>query len=256
MLRKSLIVLLCAMFPLASIMAGASDPAEIRYIRDTLAQQGLDKGLDKTPQLIKQVEEFRKDKLAALALDAAKSDGMPDFTARAEELYEVRKDSQYSLPLRLRVRIIEMALPVGKENDINQQLADIRSRIADKKLDFKDAVIKYSESPERRLANGDSQWFAKGEKVDAIYDAALKLDAAHPLSDVVMDDKNHEAYLLYFLDRKAPETRTLEEVKPEIITELQDEYRKTQEQVVLDDLRQKFRQQTASSPTVTGKPSM
>jgi parvulin-like peptidyl-prolyl isomerase len=251
MLRKFLVALLCALFPFTTALADDADPAETRYIRDTLAQQGLDKGLDKNPELIKQVEEFRKAKLADLALDAAKSAGMPDFSARAEELYETRKDSQYNLPLRLRVRVIEVAMPKGKESDTRQHLTDIRSRIADGKLDFKDAVIQYSESPERRLADGDSQWFAKGEKVDAIYDAALKLDAQHPLSDVVVGDDM--AYLLYFLDRKEPEVRTLDEVKPEIITELQDEYRKTQEQVVLDGLRQQYRQQVAAA---SGKPSM
>lgn len=253
MLRKFMLALLCAMFPPSVVMAEVSDPAEIRYIRDMLAQQGLDKGLDKTPELIKQVEEFRKAKLADLALDVAKSEGMPDFNARAEELYEVRRDSQYSLPLRLRVRIIEMALPNGKENDIRQQLADIRSRIADDKLDFKDAVIQYSESPERRLTEGDSQWFAKGEQVGAIYDAAVQLSATQPLSQVVMGED--KAYLLHFLDRKEPETRTLEEVKPEIMTELQDEYRKTQEQIVLDGLRQQFRQ-SADSASNAGKNSM
>lgn len=256
MLRKAMIALLCAMFPLVAIMAAPPDPAEIRYIRDTLVQQGLDKGLDKNPGLLKQVEEFRKDKLADLALQAATGEGMPDFNARAEELYATRKDTQYNLPLRLRVRIIQVAMPKGRETDIRQQLDDIRSRIADGKLDFKDAVIQYSESPVRRLADGDSEWFAKGEKVDAIYDAALKLDTEHPLSGVVMGNK--EAYLLYFLGRKEPEIRTLEEVKPEIISELQDEYRKTQEQIVLDGLRQQFEQQAHTGPQTAeaGKPSM
>jgi len=76
--------------------------------------------------------------------------------------------------------------------------------------DFKAAVLQYSEEPERKL------------------------------SDVIV--QSGTAYLLYFLDRKEAETRSLEAVKPEIIAELQQEYRQDQEKVMLDGLREKFKQ--------------
>jgi hypothetical protein len=240
MLRKYFSALLCAFLPFSVVLADTAMTPENLYIRDALAEKGVSKGLDKSPELEKLVAEFRKDQLARLALQASLDEGMPDFNARAEELYQARKDKQYLLPLRLRVRMLEMAASGNKEAATRKQLADIRSQVSGGKLDFKAAVLQYSEEPERKLSEGDSQWFSDGQKPDAIYAAAEKLSTAQPLSDVIV--QGGTAYLLYFLDRKEAETRSLEAVKPEIIAELQQEYRQDQEKVVLDSLREKFKQ--------------
>ncbi|SDZ74140.1 PPIC-type PPIASE domain-containing protein [Thiothrix caldifontis] len=218
--------------------------SETTYIRNTLIQQGLERGLDKSPELEKLVTEFRNDQLARLALDAAREEGMPDFTARAEELYQARQEKQYQLPLRLRVRVLEMAVKEGDATAIRDKLNGIRAEVAAGKTDFKAAVMAHSDAVDLKLTEGDSQWFQQGQRPDVFFQAAEKLSANKPLSEVFIH--NHKAYLLAFLDRKAPETRTFAEVKSEIMTELQQEYRTDREKMLLESLSTAFKSQQAA----------
>ena len=170
-------------------------------------------GLDKSPELENSRGISRRTS-ARLALNAA-LEGMPDFAARAEELYQVRKEKQYQLPLRLRVRVLESSFASGTEATARSQLENLRSQILAGKLDFKAAVLAHSSDPERKLTEGDSQWFSAGQKSDVLYAAAEQLTPEKPFSDIVMDE--NRAYLPHYLDRKAPEVRSFDEVKAEII---------------------------------------
>ncbi len=246
MLRKTAIALLCAF----SLSAHAADTpvssAENLFIRNALAAKGLEKGLDKDAELLRLVEEFRKDQLARLVLEQSLLEDMPDFTKRAEEIYQVRKDKQYQLPLRLRVRVLEINAGGDKEETARKKLESLRAEIDAGKLAFKIAVLQHSEAADRKLTEGDSQWFYKGQKPDVFYDAAEKLTAEHPLSPVIVH--RGSAWLLNFMDRKEPETRSFDDVKPEIISELQREYREAQEKALLESLREQYRQKAASAP--------
>lgn len=246
MLRNLAFALLCACaFPAvaADPVSTPAAPPETAFIRDALVKQGLDKGLDKSPELVKRVTEFRNEQLARLALDAARDEGMPDFSARAEELYQARVDQQYRLPLRLRVRALEMKIPDGKEAEIRAKLIAIRADIAAGKTDFKAAVMAHSEAADLKLTEGDSQWFQQGQKPDVFFETATQLSVDKPLSEVFIHQKT--AYLLSFIDKKAPETRSFDAVKPEIMAELQQEYRDDHEKVILEALRAAF---TAKNP--------
>ncbi|MBU0655674.1 MAG: peptidylprolyl isomerase [Gammaproteobacteria bacterium] len=253
MLRNFAIALLCAL----SLTAHAADTpvssAENLFIRDALAAKGLSKGLDKNPELLKLVEEFRKDQLARLALEASVGEGMPDFEARAEEIYQARKDKQYRLPLRLRVRVLEMDASGDKEETVRNKLEALRSQIDSGQLDFRIAVLQHSEAADRKLSEGDSQWFHQGQKPDVFFDAAEKLTEEHPLSSIIVH--RGTAWLLYFMDKKEPETRSLDEVKPEIITELQQEHRQAQEKALLESLREQYRQTAGAKLAEQAKPA-
>lgn len=246
MLRDATTVLLCSITLLITplVMANGSVPlTEAAYIREALVKQGLAKGWDKDAELNKRVEEFRNEQLAHLALEKLSAEGMPDFTARAEELYQARLDKQYRLPLRLRVRILEMRIPEGKQADITDKLKSIRADVLAGKLDFKTAVLEYSQAPTVKLTEGDSQWLTREQVGDTFFSWAEKLSQAAPLSEVLVHEQT--AYLLYFLDRQEPETLTFAAVKDEIIAELQEEYRKDQEKLLLDKLRAEFQQREA-----------
>lgn len=246
MLRNAIPALLCSFAPLMSSLAIANDVApltESAYIREALVKQGLAKGLDKDTELNKRVDEFRREQLARLTLEKLSTEGMPDFTARAEELYRARLDKQYRLPLRLRVRILEMRIPVGKQVDIIDKLKSIRADVLAGKLDFKAAVLAHSQAPTVKLTEGDSQWLTQAQVGDTFFSWAEKLSKEKPLSEVLV--KEQTAYLLYFLDRREPETLTFAAVKDEIIAELQEEYRKDQEKLLLDKLRAEFQQREA-----------
>lgn len=256
MLRKFITALLCACLLAGSVMAAdtvTDDPEQV-YIRDTLIKQGLDKGLDKSPELEKRVTAFRNEQLARLALEAACDEGMPDYTARAEELYQARLDEQYQLPLRLRVRVLELRIPEGKEAETVDKLKTIRAEVLAGKTDFKTAVMEHSQAPELKLTEGDSQWFQKGQREDFFFTAAAQLAADKPLSEVIVHKR--AAFLLYFLDRKEAETRAFSEVKAEIIDELQQEYRTDREAALLDSLHEQFKQQTAGKAELSRNGAM
>lgn len=245
MLRKIIVVLLCT-YPFLAVASDSTPPTdeERHYIRDVLVKKGVEKGLDKSAELLKMVDEFRQEQLVRLTIEAESVAGMPDFSARAEELYQVRKDKQYNLPLRLRVRVLELEVPEEKAQAIQAELETIRGEVVAGKQDFKTAVMEHSKAVDLRLAQGDSYWFHKEQKSAAFFAAAEALSADKPLSDVFIDQG--KAYLLGFLDRKEAEIRSFDQVKPEIIAELQQEYRKDQQKMLLETLRKEFQQQSAA----------
>lgn len=228
-----------------SVPDAATAEAEKNFFTDALVQDGVKRGLDKSPELAERVEQFRKDQLAHMALEAATDEGMPDFTARAQELYQARLEKQYDLPLRLRVRVLEMNVPEGKEAEIRAQLEDIRSQVTSGKLEFQTAVMEHSQAGDLRLAQGDSYWFRKGQKSDAFFTSAESLSADKPLGEVFID--GNKAYLLGFLERKEAEVRSFDDVKAEIIAELQQEYRKDRQAVLLDSLREQYKQESGTT---------
>lgn len=243
---RNLFFALCCACAWSAVMA--AEPAvsneETRYIRDALVKQGEALGLDKSPELERLVTEFRQEQLANLALKAASDKGMPDFNARAEEIYLARKDQQYTLPLSLRVRVLELHIPEGKEAEVRQRLEAIRSEVLAAKTDFAAAVMKHSEAANLSLTKGDSFWFNRVQQPN-VFAVAEQLTPEKPLSEIfVLEDS---AYLLYFLDRKAPEIRSLEAVKPEIIAELQQEYRQQQQHTLRESLHEAFKREPAPS---------
>lgn len=245
MLRKALLALLCAC-PLSVL---AEDPVasggnETLFIRDALIAKGMELGLENNPELQRLVEEFRKDQLARMALEAALEAGMPDFTERAREIYQVRKDKQYSLPLRLRVSVLEKKLLAGEEDGIRDRMKAIRADIAAGKLDFEAAVMQYSEAANLGLVKGDSQWFYKGQRPEPFYETAAALTPENPLSEVF--EHRGIAYLLHYTDRKEAETLSFEQVKADIIAELQQEHREIRRKILLDELREQYHKSQAA----------
>lgn len=251
MLRKITMALICACLPLPLILSAADSStttsvvsAETLYIRDALVQKGVAEGLDKSPELEKLVNDFRQEQLARLALEAASQDGMPDFSQRAEELYQVRLDKDYNVPLRLRVRVLSIDMLPGQDAVVRNNLEDIRAQVVAGKLDFKVAIQQHSTDAEKKLTEGDTQWFHKGQKTDAFYAAAEKLDANNTLSDVFIHQNT--AYLLQFIDRKAAEIIPFAEVKADIVAGLEKDYRENKKKLVLEALQAEFKQQQTS----------
>lgn len=209
------------------------------------------------------LREYRRNQLARLVLDSLAEEGMPDFSRRARELYEVRKTAQYQLPLRLRVRVLRQTLqrPVGQETVSNTvyiaghkgaataQLLDLKSlraRLQAGELDFKQAVMQYSDDPQRTLHAGDSFWFQRGQQADAIFEQANKLSSAQALSEVFVHDG--VAYILQFIGRQEPVQQSFAEVEEDVLTELQTAYRAEQRKLLLAALRDRFQHDTEIHP--------
>ncbi|WP_298607969.1 peptidylprolyl isomerase [uncultured Thiothrix sp.] len=191
--------------------------------------------------LDKQVDEFRKGQLSHLLLEALSLDKAPDFEPRAKELYEARKTTDYQLPLRLRVRVLEKNLGSGSdETAVRQELEGIKQQVAEGKLDFKAAVLAKSDAADKKLTEGDSFWFHQGQKLQAFYEAAAALSTERPLSEVLIFEG--KAYLLQFIGRQEAMQQTYAEVKDKILTELTDAYKEEQRKLLLDQFRTAFSQ--------------
>lgn len=189
--------------------------------------------------LDKQVEEFRKGQLSRLLLEALSLDKAPDFEPRAKEIYEVRKVSDYQLPLRLRVRVLEKNI-ASDESTVRKHLETLKQQVAEGKLDFKAAVLAESDAVDKKLTEGDSFWFHQGQKQQFFYEAAATLSAKQPLSEVlVFKDK---AYLLQFIDRQEAMQQTYAEVKDKILAELTEAYKDEQRKLLLEQFRTAFSQ--------------
>lgn len=195
--------------------------------------------------LDKQVDDFRKGQLSRLILDELAVAQMPDFEERAKEIYEARKASDYQLPLRLRVRVIEKKLGTD-EAAARKRLEDIKAQVAQGSLDFKAAVLSDSDANDKKLTEGDSFWFHQGQKVTAFYEAAAGLSADKPLSYILVYEE--KAYLLQFIGRQEAMQQTYAEVKDKILAELSEAYKQEQRKALLDQLRTSYSQGVEIAP--------
>ena len=228
--------------------------AQDSYVRNALVKQGEQKGLDKSPQFRLLMSQFRKEQLARLALEHAAGERLPDFTARAQEVYQARLSKDFTLPLRLRARVLLLRIADGQQAATVQQLQGIRAEILAGKLDFKQAVMTYSQAADKHFTQGDTQWFHKGQVSPAIYDAVLRLNPAQALSDVLVDQQT--AYLIQFMDRQEARTIPFAEAKAALVNELQQGYREEQQQALLQQLKTEFQTQAqtqaATDPQAAG----
>lgn len=221
------------------------------FIRENLLAQQGKVSASALNLLEKKLADDRKSQLSRLVLDALSRENEPDFSPRAVELYEVRKDSQYQLPLRLRVRVVQKKMAestdgTSREATAIATLEDIRRQIEKGTLDFKDAVLQYSDASEKNLTAGDSFWFHQGQKPEGFYQVAQGLSVEKPLSSVFVDAGS--AYLLQFIGRQEAMQQTYAEVKDTIQTELAAEYRQQQRKIILEGLRTRFQEDVSIHP--------
>lgn len=211
------------------------------FIRESLlAKQTTTSILPEQLALLdKRVDEFRKGQLSHLILEALVLEGAPDFEPRAKELYEARKTTDYQLPLRLRVRVLEKALGTN-EAAIREHLEQIKQQVAKGSLDFKTVVLAESDAADKKLTEGDSFWFHQGQKVKPFYEAAASLSTDQALSEVLVYEGR--AYLLQFIGRQEAMQQTYTEVKDKIVAELRETYTQAQRKLLLEQLNASFSQ--------------
>ena len=224
------------------------------YVREKLLAMNSNLSAAQQAELDEQLAEFRKAKLADLALQQLGTQELPDFLPRAQELYEARKAAQYSFPERLRVNVLEIEPLPSKMAEAQQQLNQAKQEISTGKLDFKKALLKYGTNPTRTLNGGDSYWFSAAQKAKVFYEAANKLSQEQPISDVfAMDGK---AYLLQFVGRKPAEVASFDSVKDELLNELKAAYIAAQQEKIMTEWREHFRKEAEINPALLQEASM
>ncbi len=224
------------------------------YVREKLLALNPALTPEQQTELEQQLAEFRKVKLADIALRQVGQAHLPDFLPRAKELYEARKSKQYSFPERLRVNVLEIEPLPDKMAEAQQQLAQIKQEIASNKTTFKQALLKYGTNPTRTLNAGDSYWFSATQKPRVFYEAAQALSEQQPLSEIfALDGK---AYLLQFIGRKAAEEQSFASVQASLLAELKAEYLAEQQASLINQWRETFRQEAEINPSLLQETSM
>ena len=210
------------------------------FIRESLAQMARDEKLDQDEKYQQAVKQFQQDYLAKLALSTLSKKDMPDFSERAKEIYQSEKDSKYQHPLRLKVKQVIL-------NKEQQTLAeDIHNKLLANTLDIDTAIKQYSIDPQKHRNNGSSYWFRQGQKPDTYYQHAEKLSKKQPFSDVF--ELDGKLYILAYQDRKEAGTDSFASVKDEIIAKLKQDYIETQQQVIVDKIKQDFAKRVEINP--------
>lgn len=211
------------------------------YIRESLLHQALAQGLDQDPSIQQQLEEMRKDLLARKALEYQLDKQAPDFTKRAQEVYQARLATVYTFPLRLKLQLIQINTPTAdSQAKAKQQLTNLRQDLKDQKITFEQAIEQHSQASDKALTQ-DGQWYKADQLPTELFTAASQLTASEPLSEVISTDK--ALYLVNYLERLEPEVLEFDKVKEELIASLKTEYRLGQQQVLLNQLRQQFEQE-------------
>lgn len=211
------------------------------YIRESLLHQALAQSLDQDLSIQQQLEEMRKDLLARKALEYQLDKQAPDFTKRAQEVYQARLATVYTFPLRLKLQLIQINTPTAdSQAKAKQQLTNLRQDLKDQKITFEQAIEQHSQATDKALTQ-DGQWYKADQLPTELFTAASQLTASEPLSEVISTDK--ALYLFNYLERRKPEVLEFDKVKDELIASLKTEYRLGQQQVLLNQLRQQFEQE-------------
>ncbi len=207
-----------------------ADPDQMRalidalYRREALVQEAENLGLEKDPKARYRLERARKETLVAIALDHAREQVMqslPDFTARAEELYQAKKE-RYRIPERVRVRhiLLRAATPAAKEQR-RQEAESILKRLAQGER-FEDLAKALSEDPGSASKGGDLGWLTRGKTVPAFEKAAFSLQKPGEHSGIV--PTRFGLHIIQLESRVPSRLRTFEEVKNSLISKLRMQY--------------------------------
>ena len=215
------------------------------FIRENLLRHDNILPSEKINQLNQKVEDYRESQQAKMVLDLISNLGMPDFSVRAQEVYLANKKEKYSLPLRLRVKVLMKSLN-GDKDAVLRKLEAIRKQVLNGEQDFTVALMEYSDDTNRKLTEGDSFWFHKGQKPDFFFAAAEKLNDQNKLSDVLV--AGNAAFLLEFIDRQEARVQPFDEVREEITAELQDDYRTNQRNRIVAELKNRFEKKIRIHP--------
>lgn len=202
------------------------------FIRESLANSAVEDKLDSTEKYKQTIKEFRQDLLAKLALSKLSKKEMPNFVARAKEIYQSEKLLKYQFPEKLRVKQIILS----KEK--KQLAGDIYQKLNSGKLSFDAAVEQYSNEPRKHVSKGLSYWFHKGQKSTVFYQNADVLNQDNLISKPFEDEG--KLIILSFIDRKEAQKKKFNNVKDEIIATLEQEYISTERKVIIKKIQQEF----------------
>ena len=217
--------------------SGRPDTPELRKniidglsLQMVVAEEAIKKGLDKTPEVVEQLDGLRQSVLAnAYVQDYIKNNPVSDDALKAE--YERIKASVTGIEYKARHILVE------KE-------AEARDIIAKLKKDagaFAKLALEKSKDTGSKAKGGDLGWFDPRRMVPEFGAAVSKLEKGKFTEEPVKTQFGYHVILLE--DSKPVEPPAFEEVKPNLAQQVQQQNLKKQ----LDDLKAKAKIEIVSA---------
>lgn len=186
------------------------------YVRRALGQQAVQEGLDKDPKVAAMLQLARDKVLSDMMLERIDSQNAPSDAAALElarATYKAKPD-RFKVGEQVQVRHILIAgVKPESRAQAEKLLADIKGG-----ADFAKLAEEHSADKGSAARGGDLGLFAKGRMVPAFEEAAFALQKKGDLSGVVETQFGY--HILQLEDRKAPTTRSFDEVKDELLKEV------------------------------------
>jgi peptidyl-prolyl cis-trans isomerase D len=217
-----------------------NEKAAIDYVK--VSPKSVQADVKVTPEELK--DYFEKNKqgyripekrgLKLAVFDPAKiNEAVVISDAQLRMAYEQNKD-RYRIPERVKARhilLMTQGKPPAEEAKLKAQAEDLLKQIKSG-ANFAELAKKYSEDPGSKDKGGDLDWVVKGQTVPE-FEAALFALKPNGISGVVKT--TYGFHIIQALEKENAHLKTLEEVKPELTTELKNQAGQQQVQTTLDN---------------------
>lgn len=190
-------------------------------INKSLAAQARSAGIDREPLISKQIELASDKFLAQEQINrATKAVIMPNFDARARELYQIDIE-KYTLPAKVHASHILVDNKARTTEEALQRIRHVRElALGGKKFD--ELALEYSDDPSAKGNKGDLGFFEEGKMVKPFSDAAFSLSSPGDISEPIKTIFG--LHIIQVHEKQLKQVRSFEVVKEKIIQGERDKY--------------------------------
>ncbi|MBK7952747.1 MAG: peptidylprolyl isomerase [Candidatus Accumulibacter sp.] len=207
-------------------------------MQTVVAEEAVKKGLDKSPEVIEQIDLIRQSVLAnAYVQDLIKTSTASDEVLKAE--YEKIKATITGSEYKARHILVE------KEADAK----DIIARLRKDPGSFEKLAMEKSKDAGSKARGGELGWFDAGRMVPEFGAAVSKLEKGAITPEPVKTQYGY--HVIQLEDAKPVEAPPFEEVKPHLAQQVQQQNVKKQ----LEELKAKARIEPAAAPAAPAAPA-
>lgn len=186
----------------------------------TLAREGREIGLDRSPLVRKKMELAQDRVLATERFEHLVSEvKLPNFELRAKEIYRINPE-KYTTKTQVRASHILVAFKERSKKEALKRVQEVHA-LAMGGSDFGELAARYSDDPESKNKQGDLGFFAAGVMVKPFSDAAFALKPGEISAPV---ETGFGFHVIKALEVKPGARQSFDEVKAAIMEELKAQY--------------------------------
>lgn len=204
------------------------------FVQKQLAYEAEQAGVDKEPQVQRQIENVREKVLADTWLNRIMANAdMPDFTALAREQYLAEPD-KYHQPEQVRVSHILIGTAERSEDEARVRANEVLALAKEGSKTFDVLAREFSDDTSVARNYGDLGYFSRGAMVKPFEEAAFAMTQPGELRLV---QTQYGFHILRFEGRKEARQPDFEEVKDKLVQQLERQYRARIRSEELDRVR-------------------